>query len=390
MVSQLVLRLEVLQDLLGVLGGGQLLQEGGVSDPFPALGDHYDGSALLESPLSVVQSLLGLVQVHVHGIGSDGDHDVRLLGYGDGEDLVSPSDGAGESLVQVSGGDLVDVLVPVEDHLDGEDLLSLHGLQSIHHVLVDGIALESQGLGLHAHGELVVGLHGLEGGDSGQERLPSSGVSGEVVGLHGGDYNEPVSVHGDLVDLHRGAVLGGSQEHALGVLRIVAYDAVLELLAVRSEDEGVLLLGHVPVGSSGDEVPGGPQVHPLGQSVEDLGRRGGTGSVVHDEHDVLAALQELLQRLVADRVVDGLSYDGVRVPADDILGVERADVVGIRYVHFLDSVLAVLHVNHHSICPLNSALIIKVNVVKGKRTARTAESRNWESPKNMTESPKNP
>ena len=237
--------------------------------------------------------------------------------------------------------------MPVQDHLDREDLLPLDDLEGIHHVLMDGVALQRQGLGRGAHGELVVGLHGTVRGHSGEERLPSSGVSGEVVGLDGGDDAQPVGVHGHLVDLHGRAVLGCAQVHALRFLRVVAEDPVLQLLVVGTEHERILLGGHVPVGPSGDEVPGGPQVHPLGESVQDLGRGGGAGAVVDDEDDVLASLQELGHGAVSQRVVDGVAYDLVGVGADDVLGVERADVIRIGDLRLLNPVLPVFDINLH-------------------------------------------
>ena len=167
------------------------------------------------------------------------------------------------------------------------------------------------------------------------------------MGLHGGDDHQAVGVDRDLVDLHGGAVLRGAEVDALGFLGVVADDPVLELLVVGAEDHVVLLGGHVPVGAGGHEVPGGPEVHPLGEGVQDLGGGGGAGAVVDDEHDVLAALQELGHRTDAEGVVDGVSDDLVGVPALDVLGIERAYVGGVGDLRLLDPVLAVLNVDLH-------------------------------------------
>ena len=82
-------------------------------------------------------------------------------------------------------------------------------------------------------------------------------------------------------------------------------DVGTELLQMFAEYEAVLALGRGPVIACGDEVPGICEVHPLGQRIQDLAGRRRSGPVVHDEHDVLAALQELFQRGPGHRPVEG-------------------------------------------------------------------------------------
>ena len=238
-------------------------------------------------------------------------------------------------------------MVPVHDDLDGEDLLPLDDLEGVHHVLVDGVALEGEGLGVHADGHLVVGLDGLVGCDSGEEGLPSAGPAREVVGLDAGDDDEPVGIDGDLVDLHGGAVLGGSKVHALRGFGVVDDNSVAECLQVPAEDVAVLLLGGCAVGSGGDEVPRLVEVHPALERVEDRCSGGGPGSVVDDEDDVLASLQECLQGFVSEGVVERFVDDLVCRFTHDILGIVRSDVVLLGDVYPLVSVLAVSDVHDH-------------------------------------------
>ena len=209
---------------------------------------------------------------------------------------------------------------------------------------MDRVPFECQCLSLLLHGELMVGLDGLERSHSGKEGLPASGVSCEIVGLDGCDDHQAVRVHGDLIDLHRGPVLRCSQEDALGVLGIVANDAVLQVLVVDSEHEVVLLLGHVPVGSGRDEISGLLQVHPLRERIEDLRCRGRACTVVDDEDYILPACEELIHGSVAYGVVDRFSDYLVRIAAFDILRVVCTHIVLVWDVHFLNPVLPVLHI----------------------------------------------
>ena len=318
-----------------------------MSDSLPAFGHHDDGTSLLQGPFPVIEGLLRLVEVHIHRVRGYGDHDIRLLRHGDYEHLLTPFDGLIESGIEFSGSDLVDVLMAVHHDLDGEYLLPLDDLQGVHHILMDGVPLEFEGLCIHTDGHPVVGLDGGIGCHSGEEGLPSPGPSGEVVGFHRGYYNEPVGVDGYLVDLHRSTVLGRSEVHALGLLGIVDDDPVPELLEMGSEYVPVLLFGRTPVGTGGDKISGDTEVHPLGEGVEHLGRRGGTGTVVDDEDYVLPALEELVDRCSSDRCVEGFVDDLVGITADDVVGRIGPDVVLLRDLYLLYAVLAVLNVHYH-------------------------------------------
>ena len=238
-------------------------------------------------------------------------------------------------------------MVPVHDDLDGEDLLAPDNLEGIHHVLVDGVALEGQSLSVHSDRHLVVGLDGLVGGDSGKEGLPSAGPAREVVGLDTGDDDEPVGIDGDLVDLHGGAVLGGSKVHALRGFGVVDDNSVAECLQVPAEDVAVLLLGGSAVGAGGDKVPGCVKIHPALECVEDSCGGGGPGSVVDDEDDILTSLQECLQGFVSEGVVERFVDDLVCRFAHDILGIIRSDIVLLGNVYPLVSILTVSDVHDH-------------------------------------------
>jgi hypothetical protein len=157
----------------------------------------------------------------------------------------------------------------------------------------------------------------------------------------------------------------------------VADDAVLELLIVGAEDEVVLLGGHVPVRAGGDQIPGGPKVHPLGEGVQDLSRGRGACSIVDDEDDVLPSFEEVVHGGVSDRVVDGLADDLVRVSALHVLGVERADIVLVGDLDFLDPVLAVLHINDHvdrwTDCRLFYLRLLRTEDCPARRTSPSSD-----------------
>ena len=193
----------------------------------------------------------------------------------------------------------------------------------------------------------MVGLDGLERCHSGEEGLPSAGVSCEVVGFDAGDDDESVRIDGDLVDLHGSTVLRVPEVHALGLLSIVYDDAVLEFLVVGSEHEVVFLLGHVPVGSGGDEVPCFPEIHPGGKCIEDLGGRGGACPVVDDEDDVLPSLEETLERIISDGCIDRCPDGLFRNSAFDVHWSVYSDEVLLRNLDGLNAVLAVPDVHQH-------------------------------------------
>jgi hypothetical protein len=279
-----------------------------------------------------------------------------------------PLHGLGKGSVEVAGRGLVDAVMTVHDHLDREYPLPADDLEGVHHVLVDGVALELQGLGVHADRHLVVGLDSAVRCDSREEGLPAPGPSGEVVRLDRGDDDQPVSIDSDLVDLHRGPVLGGPEVHAFGCLGVVDDDPVPELLEVGAEDVAVLFLGGGAMGAGGDEVPGGAEVHPLGEGVEDLGGGRRAGAVVHYEHDVLPAFQEPVYGLGPDRVVQRGIDDLVGVSADDVLRIIGAYVVLLGHFGGLGPVPAVpdLHLDHCNRVLITDSLILYVRTSRAR------------------------
>ena len=174
-----------------------------------ALRHHDEHAPVFDRERPTLDGLVGLVEVAVHRVGSNGHDDLVAPVDLEDELLVGHRDSLPERVVQGACRSEADAVVFVEDQLDGVDLFAgdADG-ERLLQVLVDRVAGQHQQLGASLHGKLVVGPHGLVPGQSREQRLPPAGVTGEVVRLHRVDGEDAPRAGQEPVHLDLGTAAG--------------------------------------------------------------------------------------------------------------------------------------------------------------------------------------
>ena len=244
MPAQFVPFVELSECFPGSVAGCEELHEGFLSDAVSALRYHEQYPTIGERQLPVVQSLLGLVQIDVHGVGGDANDQFGLSGYRDAVDIVGSVDCSVEAPMDVPRCCRVDAVVSIQYCHYREDRLLRNYLESIDHVVMNRISIQGKGRGFRSEGVSVILLDGLERSDSRQEGLSSARVTGEVVGFDGTDDDDLVCLNTGPVDVHLCAVLRCTDvDHVLFFAGIMHDHVVTHLRVQVTEDLLQLLLG---------------------------------------------------------------------------------------------------------------------------------------------------
>ena len=225
----------------------------------------------------------------------------------------------------VTGKGLDDAVIVIDHHIEAE-AGPCHG-RGLEDVGMEDVAVRHVGaahIGVGAvaetgvQGLLVVALDGLVTGDAGQQHLAAATEARQEVIDHAAGDDDLVTGHGVAVEPHRRAAAGIAHMHQMGGIAAIVVDDADAAADVLAQQAGLFVahMGTVRARGRDDEdvtVGDAAGIEFFHHHVDvDRGRLPQAGHIGHQQADLLAGVDDVLQTGRADGMAQGLTHGLIR------------------------------------------------------------------------------